>query len=239
MGSGHMQGARALLRPLVHRFRRSRDNLLFGRVNFDGSEPLSSVSGFDRGTPIDRFYIERFLADHSSNIRGHVLEAGSDAYSRRFGGDRITRQDVLHIDSGQPGATLSGDLSDPGTLPSAAFDCILLTQTLQYVFDVAAALANVRKALRPGGTLLATVPAIAPVCLDDWRDSYFWRFSQPSVRRLLLSCFEEANTQVIGLGNLYAATAFLHGAAAEEVRSEMLLPARPEYAIVIGISATA
>ena len=49
-------------------------------------EPVSRSFGFDRGTPVDRRYIEQFLARHAAAIRGDVLEVGDDGYTRRFGG---------------------------------------------------------------------------------------------------------------------------------------------------------
>ena len=49
--------------------------------------PFSRQFGFDRGQPIDRYYVESFLQEHASSIRGRVLEIGDDFYSRQFGGD--------------------------------------------------------------------------------------------------------------------------------------------------------
>src|SRR3990170_7811785 len=52
-----------------------------GRVRFGdlrGVEPISREFGFDRGLPVDRHYIERFLSAHSSDIRGRVLEIGDN-----------------------------------------------------------------------------------------------------------------------------------------------------------------
>ena len=37
--------------------------------NLRRREPFSSYYGFDRGTPVDRFYIERFLSDRAQDIR--------------------------------------------------------------------------------------------------------------------------------------------------------------------------
>ena len=79
--------------------------------DFAGVQPVSRHFGHDRGTPIDRYYIERFLHAHSDDIRGRVLEIGDEAYSRRFGGRRVTAQDVLHVRGGEPLATIVGDLS--------------------------------------------------------------------------------------------------------------------------------
>ena len=100
--------------------------------------PISQCFGFDRGLPVDRYYIERFLARHASEIVGRVLEIGDDAYTRKFGGSRVSRSDVLHVHHGNPRATFVGDLTDPDVLPEAAFDCIVLTQTLQLIYDVRA-----------------------------------------------------------------------------------------------------
>jgi SAM-dependent methyltransferase len=201
--------------------------------------PLSRIFGFDRGTPIDRIYIEAFLASHASDIRGHVLEVGDDGYSRRFGGDRITRQDVLNIDPKDPVATIVGDIADPDTLPKGRFDCVILTQTLQLVFDLPSAIANIRRSLRPGGVLLMTVPAIGPLCADQWQESFYWSFTQNSVARLLAGSFEPSSVEVTSFGNLYAATAFLHGAAVEELNRKKLEPVDPGYAITIAARAVA
>lgn len=219
---------REFARSVARRLRRLRS------ANFeDRTRPLSRSSGFDRGKPIDRHYIDLFLAEHAADIHGSVLEVGSDVYSKRFGGTRISRQEILHIDDSNPAATIVGDLSSPGLLPSATFDCVILTQTLQYVFDVPAAISQLRDALRPGGVLLLTVPGVAPVSLDPWQDSYYWRFTDNAVERLLAREFDGGSTEVRPFGNLYAATAFLHGAAVEEVDAEKLIPSMPEYAILI------
>jgi SAM-dependent methyltransferase len=209
----------------------------FGRIS--RLTPLSRIFGFDRGTPVDRVYIEDFLAKHSSDIRGHVLEVGDDGYSRKFGGGRITKQDILNIDRKNGLATIVGDISDPDTLPADSFDCIIMTQTLQLVFDLEGAVQNLRRSLRSGGVLLVTVPAIGPLCADQWTESFYWSFTRNSVSRLLRASFDPAKVGVTSFGNLYAATAFLHGAAVEEVNRGKLRPVDPGFAIVIAARAVA
>ena len=39
-----------------------------------GTKPVSDHWGWDRGTPVDRYYIEQFLAEHAADVRGRVLE---------------------------------------------------------------------------------------------------------------------------------------------------------------------
>ena len=113
-----------------------------GKVRFGDLRrltPLSNEFGFDRGLPIDRYYIEFFLARHASDIHGHVLEVGDDSYMCRFGGDRVLKKDILHVAEGNPAATIVADLARADHIPSNQFDCIILTQTLHLVYNVDAA----------------------------------------------------------------------------------------------------
>jgi hypothetical protein len=57
--------------------------------------PLSRDFSYDRGLPIDRYYIERFLAANASDIRGHVLEIADNTYTGRFGGDGAIKATCL------------------------------------------------------------------------------------------------------------------------------------------------
>src|SRR3954471_21782846 len=70
-----------------------RGNVSFGDLN--RTTPLSRHFGFDRGTPVDRYYIESFLAENAGAIRGRTLEIGDDEYTHRFGGTRAQQRDVL------------------------------------------------------------------------------------------------------------------------------------------------
>ena len=198
--------------------------------------PISLDFGWDRGTPIDRYYIESFLADRTADIRGRVLEVGDDAYSQRYGGSKITRQDVLHLDVKHPNASLVGDLTQPDVLPDGAFDCILLTQTLQLIFDLEQAVTRLHAALRPGGVLLLTVPGITQIDRGQWRDSWCWAFTAVSIRKLFEPQFGP-ELEIKTHGNVFAATAFLQGAALEEVDRAKLDIDNPAYPVTITLRA--
>jgi SAM-dependent methyltransferase len=186
--------------------------------DLDRTEPVCDDFGYSRGTPIDRFYIERFLQQHASDIAGRALEVGDDAYCRRFGGERITRQDVLHISADNPAATIVGDLARPGMLPLDAFDVLVLTQTLHLVFDMRAAVVEMQRCLKPGGVVLLTVPGISRIDRGQWGgEHWFWSLTAASASRLFGEVFGAAHVQVESHGNVYAATAFLQGLALEEV----------------------
>jgi SAM-dependent methyltransferase len=196
--------------------------------------PISEFFGFDRGLPVDRYYIESFLDAHRADIRGRVLEIGDSAYTRQFGGDRVTQSDVLHARPGNPEATLVGDLSAGSGIPVAAFDCIILTQVLPFIWDVPSAIATAYRALRPGGILLVTVPGISQISRHDadrWGD--YWRFTSQSLRRLLEQAFGPRDIELTIRGNALTATAFLHGLATHEMTTRELDETHPDYEVII------
>jgi SAM-dependent methyltransferase len=170
-------------------------------------------------------------------VKGYVLEVQDDNYSRRFGDDRETRVDILNLESGNSRATIIGDLADPNTLPAGQFDCVILTQTLYLVFDMPRAIANLHRALCPGGVLLVTVPGITPLDRAEYLDSWYWSLTGPALRRLLSGTFEPDNVEVEASGNLYAATAFLHAAAVEEISKRRLDKRDPVYPVTIAARA--
>ena len=113
-----------------------------GEVSFGSlgrSTPISRDFGYDRGQPVDRYYIEQFLASHAEDIRERVLEIGDNYYTYKLGGNRVTRSDVLHIKEGNPKATLITDLARADQLSAESFDCVILVQTLQFIYDFHAA----------------------------------------------------------------------------------------------------
>lgn len=188
--------------------------------------------------PVDRRYIEAFLAAESRAIRGRVLEVGDAAYTRRFGGGRVARSDVLHAVAGTPGATVIGDLTRPETLPEALFDCFLCTQTLNFVFDPAAALAAARRLLAPGGTLLLTAGGISQISrYDADRWGMFWGFTPQSLARLLDAAFPGAH-EIRSYGNPLAAAALLYGLAVEDLPDPSLLDRNDaDYPVLLAAAA--
>jgi len=219
---------RQALRRFVRRCKSARASFT-GRIH-----PMSRAFGMDRGRPIDRYYIERFLAAHANDIRGRVLEIAESTYTERFGGDRVTRSDVLHVQPDHPGTTIVGDLTKPETVPAGAFDCIIITQTLMFIYDLRAAIATLHDMLRPGGVALITVAGISQVPRYDrenWGD--YWRFTDLAIERLLTERFEKSNIRVGACGNVLVAGAFLAGWSVEELRARELEHHDPDYQVII------
>jgi SAM-dependent methyltransferase len=201
--------------------------------------PVSFDSGYDRGRPIDRYYIEKFLSAHAEDVRGCVLEFGDDRYIQMFGNGRLTKADVLHVTSGNPKATIVADLTRADEIPSESFDCIIMTQTLQMIYDMRAALGHVHRILKTGGVLLLTTHGTSRICRVEGRDDWgeYWRLTRQSARRLLGEVFPDENLTVTTYGNVLSAIAFLHGMAAEELTVAELDHCNPEFEVLLGVRA--
>jgi glycosyltransferase involved in cell wall biosynthesis/SAM-dependent methyltransferase len=197
-------------------------------------QPIGSDFGFERGTPVDRHYIEGFLARNAGDIKGHVLEVADAAYTHRFGGSEIESSDVIHLQRDNPEATIVGDLADAPHIPDDFFDCIVITETLQMVYDIRAAVETLFRVTRPGGVVLVTFPGMTNI---DASDAWCWGFTPISARRLFGDAFGDGNVEVESYGNVLAATAFLHGMAAEELEEEELDHPDPNYPMSIHVRA--
>jgi SAM-dependent methyltransferase len=196
--------------------------------------PISRIWGFDRGTPVDRYYIERFMEARAKDVRGRVLEILNDDYTVRYGGDRVYHSDVLHHVPGNPRATVVADLTVGDSIPESSYDCMICTQTLQLIYDVQAAVGTLHRILKPGGTLLVTVPGITQISRADMENSGdYWRFTSAAVRRMLGDAFVGGKVDVGVHGNVAAAVAFLHGIAVEELEVEQLDTVDPDYEVLI------
>jgi len=200
--------------------------------------PIHAGFSIGRGTYIDRYYIERYLEQHSDCIRGRVLEMADNGYTTRMGGSRVTRSDVLDVRPNHPPATIIADLATGDGIPSDTFDCVVLTQTLNFIYDVRGAIRTVHRILKPGGTVLASVSGIAQIAPDEMKYcGDYWRFTSLSLMRLFQEAFPADCITVESHGNVLAAVAFLHGLAVEELSAEELDRRDPNFELTVLLKA--
>jgi SAM-dependent methyltransferase len=196
---------------------------------------VSREFGFDRGKPVDRWYIERFLAQHRADVRGAVLEVAESTYTQWYGDGDVTSSDVLHH-AGNEESTVVGDLTTGAGLPERSYDCFICTQTLPFIYDVHAAVQGIERVLKPGGTVLATVPGMSQVSREDKRDwGDWWRFTSQGTERLFREAFDDVEVETHG--NVLAAAAFLYAYSAEELSEQELAHRDPEYELLITVRA--
>lgn len=213
-----------------------------GHVDFGdlrNLKPISDVWGLDRGLPIDRYYIQKFLAANALDIHAHVLEIGENTYTRLYGGERVAKSDILHVSAESPKATIVADLSHADHVSSNAFDCIICTQTLHLIYEIREAIGTLHRILKPGGVLLATLPGISQISrydMDRWGD--YWRLTSASAKRLFAAEFSERDVQVEAYGNVLAAVAFLHGIATEELTPAELDATDADYELIVVVRAS-
>ncbi|MDD6210992.1 MAG: methyltransferase domain-containing protein [Bacteroidales bacterium] len=223
------------------KLRRAVSRFFKKKIVFDDllrTEPVSRTFGFDRGVPVDRYYIERFLGENAKHISGKVLEIAESTYSKKFG-TNVASYEVLHYDHSNRKATIVGDLTDVRTLPDNAVDCFICTQTLNFIYDIEKAVEGSYKLLNNGGVFLGTVAGISQISrydMDRWGD--FWRFTDLSARRIFQKVYGDDNVEVVTYGNLLSSVAFLQGLSLDDLPDISLLnKSDADYQMIIGIKA--
>jgi SAM-dependent methyltransferase len=198
------------------------------------TQPISAGWGFERGQPVDRYYIESFLEHHRHDVHGRALEILNSNYADRYSA-ALEQVDILDIDPANRQATIIADLAAADSIPSDSFDCFILTQTLQLIYDVKSALTHSYRILRPGGVLLVTIPSVSRLAGEGYTD--YWRFTPASCARLFGEVFGAEQVTITAYGNVLSAIAFLEGMACEELSRRELDVIDERYPLLLAIRA--
>lgn len=206
--------------------------------DFNRLIPFSFEFGYDRGGPIDRYYIENFLEKEAAHIKGRVLEIGDNSYTLKYGANKVERSDILHINENNPNATIIGDLANIPQVKDNTFDCIVLTQTLHLIYHFQEALQTCHRILKPGGALLLTSPVITPIDYSDhWNETWYWSFTDKAFKKLMAEAFPSGNVDIQTFGNVFSATAFLYGMGLQEISKQQLDHVDPQYQVIVTVKA--
>lgn len=200
------------------------------------TQPISRKFGFERGTPIDRYYIEKFLQENRQFIKGDVMEIAEDTYTKKWGND-VEQSFIFHV-SKLKGVTHVGDLTNKDTLPKNIADCFICTQTFNFIYRVQNAIEGALHILKSGGVLLATFPGISQISrydMDRWGD--YWRFTPLSAKYLFQEVFGRENVHVYSYGNVLSAISFLEGITYEELTQEELDVVDEDYPVIVAVRA--
>lgn len=200
--------------------------------------PIGRSYGRERGKPIDRYYIDSFIASHENDIKGKVLEIGDNRYTKEFGKDKVDSSDILNVDKlDNPNTTIVADLTSAPHINSNTFDCIIITQTLQFLYEVREAVNTLHRILKPGGVVLASVPVISQNTDKDCGDYWCWNFTSLAVNKIFMESFPSENLEVNNYGNVLVAISFLHGLATKELSNEELNYHDDNYEFLVTVRA--
>lgn len=193
--------------------------------------PFSESYGFERGTPVDRYYLHRFLEEHRHLITGRVLEIEYPSHTRQYGHD-LTATDSVNIVAGTyPNLTYLVDLAQSeGVIPDDSYDCFLLPNTLCVLKNIEGCLRHALRVVKPGGVILASTGTFVP--LTGARDDY-WRLSAEGWRELTSRTWPGCDVRIEHHGNCLTTVAAMLGLALEELKSAELEYHDPRFPVLV------
>ena len=195
--------------------------------------PLNRTFGWERGRPVDRYYIEKFLEDNRELIGGDVLEIAENTYTMQFGEERVRNSYILHIEGWGENA-IKGNLETGEGIETEKFDTAIITQTLMFTYGIGQVAHNIYKMLKRGGRAFITVAGISQISrydADEW-DSYF-AFHEDAMRKLFVPLFGEENVDVQTHGNMKTAIALLYGLSYEDLKPKDFEVVDKDYPVII------
>lgn len=201
------------------------------------TNPLSNYYGFDRGEPIDRYYIENFLEQNQQHIRGVCLELLNNNYTVTYGKEKVLKSDILDIDETNSNATIIDDLRHLKRITDNSYDCIILTQVFQFIDDVDAAISECYRVLKDDGVLLVTLPSLSRIDCIAGTDGDYWRFTKASARYLFEKKFNPKQLTIATYGNTRAGIYFYAGLAQEEVSNRVLKKNDSNFPLIVTVKA--
>lgn len=195
------------------------------------SVPICQAFGLTRGTPVDRYYLQKYLTEIKPQIVGEILEVGGIPKDRDFYQvNSDSRYRNLNLEAG-PGIDIAGDVHDVSVIEPESLDSVIIFNVLEHCYAPWIAIDNIYKWLKKGGKCFAMVPSAIRVHatpVDYWRplpDAFSWMFRNYSGQKLYV------------YGNPISVIASYHGIAVEELTTEDLDAFHPDYPVATCIVA--
>jgi len=136
-----------------------------------------------------------------SRARGEFLDAGCGTQPfRALVEPQVDRYLTFDIEARVDGVDYIGDVEDMGAVPDASIDTMLCSEVLEHVPHPQRAVGEFARVLRPGGTLVVTVPFLAR--LHEEPHDYF-RYTRHGLRRLLVDAGFEVD-EITETGSLFS-----------------------------------
>lgn len=186
--------------------------------------PFSHQFGFDRGGPVDRYYLKKFVQAIHPKVRGRCLEIGGSLGNNRsyqFAVDEFRTLDLPAV-----GDDLVGDAADPQLFDQGSWDSIVAFHVLEHCPDPFAVVSNLHRWLTPHGHAFVVVPCAQRV--HNFPGDY-WRF-MPDGLRVLFKSFSEVI--VSAYGNPLTLVSNYLGLSHKELVAEDMDFVHPDYPVL-------
>ena len=196
--------------------------------------PISEQFATERGTPVDRYYIQNFLKNHSQYIKGNVLEIEDNSYTKQFGKNAVEKSIVMDVCSTVPIVDFNANLESGEGIKNEIADCFILTQTLMYIFDLKSAAKNISRLLKCNGVALITCSGISQNsqrCMDNY-GAYF-NFNTAVFERMFEEQKDMQIVEVGSYGNVKTVSAHINGLCCEDLREEDFISNDKYYPLIV------
>lgn len=184
--------------------------------------PYSRNFGLERGSPIGRYYVERFLREHAGSIAGYCLEFGEPRYKSYF--PKATKYEITDVVS-RPGVHYVCDIHEPQGMPKNYFNAVICTQVFEHLAYPEKAARSLFDLMAPNGVLLLTAPFINPV---HYVPTDFRRFTPECLEMIIQDAGFVVETVSFG-GNSLVSTGSLMGMVQEDFSRAELEKKDPVY----------
>lgn len=185
-----------------------------------GTEPVSLQFATERGTPVDRYYIEKFLGSNRKFIKGDVLEIEDNTYTLQFGSDGC-KSLVMDVSSDADIVDFLANLETGEGIRDQVADCFICTQTLMYLYDMKSVSENFHRLLKTGGVALITCSGLSQNsrrCMDNYGCTY--NFNVDALKRMFADKEKFEVLDAGSYGNVKTVCAHLAGLCGEDLADE-------------------
>ena len=216
------------------------------KINKKVNEPLTRNFGIKRGTPIDRYFINKKIEDFLESLRQkdkkyRVLEIGGLDYLEKNSDFYESFELVMTNSNKKKSNIICKDLNEiyKGEFDKIKkFDFIICTQVLNFVKNDLNALKVMYELLKNDGLIIGSVTGmISPLSLYDYKR---WGAYRGYTDQGLRSIFEKANfsTKIETHGNFELGYEILNGSVVEDIKKEVLEVKDPLFQITHTFSAS-
>jgi SAM-dependent methyltransferase len=204
-----------------------------GRIDFGdfrGRLPFCPQFGSFRGTPIDRYYLDKFILEIREKVTGKTLEVGGKRENHQLY-DFRKASPYLTMDLEGKGLDIVADAHDTNAVAENSLDSIVIFNVLEHCERPWVVVGNIHRWLKDGGQVFCMVPNAQRV---HRLPKDFWRIL-PDAMDSLFSGF--AQRQLYVYGNPLTVVAAHVGISAEELTTAELDDFHESYPIATCIHA--